>query len=57
LRLVRDAFSIPGQGCLDSQGGVGLLMLSRLHPLSVKLLRALQQLFAPLQTRVCLGEI
>ena len=57
LRLVRDAFSIPGQVCLDSQGGMRLLILSRAHPLAAKLLLALQQLLAPQRTEVRLGEI
>jgi hypothetical protein len=57
LRLVRDAFAIPGQVCLDDQGSISLLILSRVHPLSAKLLLALQQLLAPQQTLVCLGEI
>lgn len=57
LRLVRDALAIPGQVCLDSQGGVGLLILSQAHPLAAKMLQALQQLLAPQRTQVRLGEI
>jgi hypothetical protein len=57
LRLVRDALAIPGQVCLDSRGDVVGLILSQAHPLAAKLLQALQQLLAPQQTQVCLGEI
>jgi hypothetical protein len=57
LRLVRDAFSIPGQVCLDARGNVGALILSRTHPLAAEMLQALQQLLAPQRTQVCLGEI
>jgi hypothetical protein len=57
LRLIRDALSIPGQMCLDAQGNLRTLVLSRNHPLSVKMLRALQQLLIPQKTCVCLGEI
>jgi hypothetical protein len=57
LRLVRDAFAIPGQICLDADGSIGGLILSRAHPLAAKMLQALQQLLAPQQTLVCLGEI
>lgn len=57
LRLVRDALSIPGFLCLDAEGGIRKLVLSRAHPLAAKLLRALQQLLASQQTQVCLGEV
>jgi hypothetical protein len=57
LRLVRDAFSIPGQVCLDAEGGIRLLILSRAHPLAAKMLLALQQLLAPQRTLLRLGEI
>jgi hypothetical protein len=57
LRLVRDALAIPGRLCLDERGSIHTLVLSRAHPLAAKLLMALQQLLAPQQTLVCLGEI
>jgi hypothetical protein len=57
LRLVRDALAIPGRLCLNERGGIQTLVLSRAHPLAAKLLMALQQLLAPQQTQVCLGEI
>jgi hypothetical protein len=57
LRLVRDAFSIPGRVCLDAQGRLRTLVLSRAHPLAAKMLQALQQLLAPQRTQVRLGEI
>jgi hypothetical protein len=57
LRLVRDAFSIPGRVGLDAQGRLRTLVLSRAHPLAAKMLQALQQLLAPQRTQVRLGEI
>jgi Transposase DDE domain group 1 len=57
LRRVRDALSIPGRLCLDAQGGLRTLVLSRAHPLAAKMQQALQQLLAQQQTYVCLGEI
>jgi hypothetical protein len=57
LRLVRDALSIPGRLSVDAKGGIQALVLSRAHPLAAKLLLALQQLLAPQQITVCLGEI
>jgi len=57
LRLVRDALSIPGRLCLDAKGGIGMLILSRSHPLAAKMQQALQRLLAQQRTRVCLGEI
>lgn len=57
VRLVRDALSIPGRLSVDATGGVRALVLSRAHPLAAKLLLAFQQLLAPQQIPVCLGEI
>lgn len=57
LRLVRDAFAIPGRIGLDAQGGIQMLILCRSHPLAVKMQQALQRLLAQQRTRVCLGEI
>lgn len=57
LRLVRDALSIPGCLCVDAKGGIRALVLSQAHPLAAKMLLALQQLLAPRQIPVCLGEI
>ena len=57
VRLVRDVLSIPGCLARDAQGGIRGLVLSRAHPLAAKLLLALQQLLAPQQISVCLGEI
>jgi hypothetical protein len=57
LRLVRDAFAIPGRVCLDAKGSMKLLILSRSHPMAAKMQPALQRLLAPQRTRVCLGEI
>ena len=57
LRLVRDAFAIPGRLCLNARGGIAMLILSRRHPLAAKMQQALQQLLARQRTRVCLGEI
>jgi len=57
VRLVRDAFSIPGCLLVDAKGGIQELVLRRTHPLASKLLLALQQLLAPQKIPVCLGEI
>lgn len=57
LRLVRDALSIPDCLSMDAKGGIRALVLSRAHPLAAKLLLAFQQLLAPQQIPVCLGEI
>ena len=57
LRLVRDARSIPGRVCLDARGDLCRVVLSQAHPLAAKILLALQQLLAPQQVQVCLGEI
>lgn len=57
VRLVRDALSLPGRVSVDATGSVRALVLSRTHPLAAKLLLALQQLLAPQQIPVCLGEI
>jgi hypothetical protein len=57
VRLVRDAFSIPGCLLVDAKGGIQELALCRAHPLASKLLLALQQLLAPQKIPVCLGEI
>jgi len=57
LRLVRDAFAIPGRLCLDAKGGISMLILWRKHPLASKMQQALQQLLVRQRTRVCLGEI
>lgn len=57
LRLVRDAFAIPGRLCLNERGGMQMLILYHRHPLAPKMLQALQQLLARQKTRVCLGEI
>ena len=57
LRLVRDALSIPGRVCLDARGDMRRVVLSQAHPLAAKMLLALQQLLAPQQVQVCLGEI
>ena len=57
LRLVRDVLAIPGRICLNATGGIGMLILSRSHPLAAKMQQALQRLLVQLRTRVCLGEI
>jgi hypothetical protein len=57
LRLVRDAFAIPGRLCLDARGRIAMLILSRSHPLAAKMQQALQRLLARQRTKVCLGEI
>lgn len=57
MRLARSVWAIPGRVCLDEKGVIQTLVLCRNHPLAEKLLQALQQLLAPQQTRVCLGEI
>lgn len=57
LRLVRDAFAIPGRLCLDARGRISMLILSRSHPLAIKMQQALQKLLARQRTRICLGEI
>jgi hypothetical protein len=57
LRLVRDAFAIPGRIGLDAKGGIQILILCRSHPLAAKMQQALQRLLAQQRTRGCLGEI
>jgi hypothetical protein len=57
LRLVRDAFAIPGRIGRDAQGAIRMLVLCRSHPLAAKMQQALQRLLAQQKTRVCLGEI
>ncbi len=57
MRLVRSVLAIPGRLYLDEKGSIQTLVLCRNHPLAEKLITALQQLLAPQQTRVCLGEI
>jgi len=57
LRLVRDAFAIPGRLCLDARGRIRMLILSYKHPMAAKMQQALQKLLARQRTKVCLGEI
>src|SRR5262249_25111626 len=42
LRLIRDVLSIPGRLTLDGEGCLRMLVLSQAHPLSVKVVTALQ---------------
>lgn len=57
LRLVRDAFAIPGRIGLNAQGGIQQFLLLQSHPLADKMQQALQRLLAQQRIQVCLGEI
>lgn len=57
LRLVRDAFAIPGRIGRNARGAIQQFLLLKSHPLATKMQQALQRLLAQQRIQVCLGEI